>query len=355
MRFVPTPCLSPGMIVGKDLYWQNSELLLAEGNVLSEVQIIRLKILKFQGIYINDEISGDIEVRDMIDSEIRNRLVRSLKEIFVKTENGEFAQNNLVNLKRMVDDIISEISTDTDIIYNMMDLKFFDDYTYYHCINVFILSLIVGLALKLCRDELFSLGMAAILHDIGKIFVPKKIINKKGRLTDDEFEVIKAHTENGCRYLKEKWEVSDESALAVLTHHEKNNGTGYPYRLKADKIPLYGKIIAVSDVYDALISDRPYRKAFLPSEAMEYVLGCSGRCFDPEIVETFFRRVMPFPVGTTVQLSNGMTGVVIENHPENCLRPKVRIISEDKGGTDCYDLLNDKDLLNVTIVDSFTT
>ena len=79
----------------------------------------------------------------------------------------------------MVDDIISEISTDTDIIYNMMDLKFFDDYTYYHCINVFILSLIVGLALKLCRDELFSLGMAAILHDIGKIFGPKRLSTKR--------------------------------------------------------------------------------------------------------------------------------------------------------------------------------
>ena len=140
----------------------------------------------------------------------------------------------------MVDDIISEISTDTDIIYNMMDLKFFDDYTYYHCINVFILSLIVGLALKLCRTSCSASAWLQYCTTSAR-FCAKKIINKKGRLTDEEFEVIKAHTENGCRYLKEKWEVSDESALAVLTHHEKITAPAIRTGLKRTRYPCMGR------------------------------------------------------------------------------------------------------------------
>jgi len=350
MRFVPTSCLRPGMVVGRDLYGRNSELMLAEGNILSELQITRLKSLKYQGIYIHDEISADIEVKDVIDYEVKHKLVGSLKNVFIETKDGGFNKKNVVNLKRMVDDIVNEMSSNDDIVYNMLDLKFYDDYTYFHSVNVFVLSLILGISLKLNKDELFHLGMGAILHDIGKVFVPKEIINKNGRLTDEEFEIIKSHAEMGCNYLREKWDISNESAMAVLTHHEKYNGTGYPYKLKSDKIPIYGKIIAISDVYDALTSDRPYRKAVLPSEAMEYIMASSGIYFDYEIVEVFCRKIMPFPVGTTVQLSNGMTGIVIENHPENCLRPKVRILDQDGNAVDCIDLFNNKDLLNVTIV-----
>ena len=351
MRFVPSSCLKPGMIIGKDLYGRNNELMLAAGRKLSKTEISRIRHLKIQGIYITDKLSEDIEVIDVIDSSLKNSAVRAIKNVFYTTKNGDFSKENFVDLKLVVDEIIDKLISSSEVIFNIMDLKVFDDYTYYHSVNVFIFSIIIGYSMKLSKDDLYNLGMGAILHDIGKVFVPRKILDKKGELTDEEFEIMKSHSEMGWNYLRNKWNISNDSIIAVLTHHEKCNGSGYPYSLKSEKIPEFGKIVAISDVYDALTSDRPYRKAIQPSEAMEYVIGGAGLYFDPDIVSIFFKRIMPYPVGTTVKLSNGLKGIVAENNPNNGLRPRIKIISKQE--RDCYYIdLYDRSMLNVTIVES---
>lgn len=350
MRFVPSSSLKPGMITGKDLYGFNNELMLSEDQILTDVEINRIRTLKFQGIYIKDELSKEAEVKSAINSRLKNSAVKTIKDLFSKADSNDENIVDYSGLKHMVDDIVDEISANDIATVNMIDLKVFDDYTYYHCVNVAVLSIIIGLAMGLNRKKLYYLGVGAMLHDIGKIFVPKEILAKNGKLTAEEFEIVKEHSKKGSEYLKTRYHIPFESNLAVLTHHEYYNGRGYPYNLKSEKIPELGRIITVADVYDALTSDRPYRKALPPSEAVEYIMGGSGSLFDPDIVRAFTKQVIPYPVGTIVNLSNGLCGIVIKVYPECSTRPKIKIIADNKSTDLYYDLYNDRNLLNVTIV-----
>jgi HD-GYP domain-containing protein (c-di-GMP phosphodiesterase class II) len=198
------------------------------------------------------------------------------------------------------------------------------------------------------RNDLYKLALGGVLHDIGKVFITKEILEKPGALTKEEMKVIREHSLNGSRYLREKWDIPPEAHYPVLTHHERFDGSGYPSGIREDKIPVFGKIAAVTDVYDALTSNRPYRKAMLPSEAVEHVMGGSGNMFDPEVVDVFLKVISPYPVGTCVLLSNGMKGVVVQTQSKCGTRPKVKIKTE--GNSQVYfDLYNDKSLFNITI------
>ncbi len=248
--------------------------------------------------------------------------------------------------------IIDEISTDKNAMINMVDLKVFDDYTYYHCVNVAALSIMVGVSAGMNRTGLYKLGMGALLHDLGKLYIPKEILNKLGPLTYDEYETIKKHSRYGSDYLKRQNEIPLESVIAVLTHHERYDGKGYPLELPANKQTLEGKIIAICDNYDAMTSDRPYRNAFSPSEAMEHIMGNAGIMFDPKVLAIFMKKIVPYPVGSVVNLSNGKKGIVIENYPNSYVRPRIKLIPEkiETDGNIIYDLCNDPTLLNVTVI-----
>ena len=200
--------------------------------------------------------------------------------------------------------------------------------------------------------NLYKLGLSAILHDIGKVFVPKLVLNKPGRLTDEEFLIMQTHSTQGYQYLKRDYDIPMASYIGVLQHHERYNGSGYPLKLRGEKIHLFGRIIAITDVYDALISNRPYRKAMLPSDAFEYILANSSILFDPALVNSFTKKIAAYPVGTIIQLSNGYTGIVMENHTDSVIRPKVKIFQHGIRYVTPYiiDLRNNMDYLNVKIV-----
>src|SRR5665647_1459195 len=350
MRFIPSSCLKSGMIIAKNLYGNNNELMLSKGQVLTDMEINRIRLLEFQGIYITDNISADIEVSNIISSRLGNSTVKAVKDIFMNLENKELPFNNekTRTLKSMVDDIVGKITVNPNAIINMLDLKAFNNYTYYHSVNVAVLSIVIGISLGLNKNELYKLGLGALLHDIGKVFIPKEVLEKKGKLDDEEFKQIQQHSVKGSNYLKEKWDIPIESTIAILNHHEKYDGSGYPLKLKSEKISLFGRIVAVADVFDALTSNRPYRVTFSPLDAMEYIMGGSGTQFDPKIVSAFAKSIVPYPVGTCVELSNNLKGIV--DHIGFCMRPKVRIIGNTNNGKEIYyDLYNDKNLLNVTI------
>jgi HD-GYP domain-containing protein (c-di-GMP phosphodiesterase class II) len=341
------------MIIGKDLYGLDGILLLKEGQRITEMNINRIQSLGFQGIYIVDKISEDINIQNIIDDTLRQRAIGAVKHIFNSLENKEEkkAEINLLNAKNFIEDIVDEIINKKHLIINMVDLKYFDDYTYYHCVNVAVLSIVVGFTLGLSREDLWKLGLGAMLHDIGKVFILKDILNKRGSLTEEEIAIVQGHSEKGYDYLREKWEIPIKSYIAVLFHHERYNGTGYPRGREKENIQLFSRVIAIADVYDALISDRPYRKAVLPSDAIEYIMGASGLFFDPELVRIFVRKVAPYPLGSCVKLSNGETGIVVGNYEDACLRPKLRLLHKEK--EDIYlDLKNDPESWNVTIVEN---
>ncbi|GMQ62742.1 HD-GYP domain-containing protein [Vallitalea maricola] len=355
MRFVPVNGLMEGMYVGKSLFDRNNQLLLSKGSVVQKSYIDKIYKMGYQGIYVEDYISSDIEVKDIICDELRRNTVNTIKNVFIEADNDKKSNkktNNINETKSLVTNIVDQILENRDTIVNLIDLKIFDDYTFYHCVNVAVLSIVLGTSIGLNKEKLYNLGLGAILHDIGKMFINSKILNKNGKLTEEEYKHIQKHSEYGYNYLKETFEIPLSSYIGVLQHHEKYDGTGYPSNRAKEDISLYGRIIGIADVYDALTSTRPYRKALLPSEAIEYIMANGGIMFDVNLIQNFVKKVAPFPVGTCVELSNRYKGIVVENYEEACCRPKIKIILDDNNNeidSFYYNLKDQKELRNVTI------
>lgn len=351
MRFVPTNCLREGMVLGKNLYGRDQSLLLSQGQYIRESYIYRIRKLGYQGVYVHDGLSDDIVVESVISDQLKNSAVTAIKDVFITTKHSsDFSEESIEKSKQIVEDLVDEILFNRNLMVNMVDLKIFDDYTFYHSVNVAVLSILVGISLDYSRSELYKLGLGALLHDIGKVFISKSILSKSGPLTGEEYVQIKKHPELGFNYLKEHYDVPSKSYLGALHHHERYDGSGYPMKLKGENISDIGRIIAIADVYDALISDRPYRKSLLPSDAMEYIMGGSGTMFDPQYVIKFMRKVAAYPLGTIVLLSNGLKAIVVQNFEDCCTRPKVRVIDENGSGSGYIDLKDDLKSANITIV-----
>lgn len=352
MRFVPTHCLRPGMILADNLYGRTGAVLLTKGTVLNDKYLNSIFRLQYNGVYIDDDFSKDIDIINVIDENLRMQAVRGIKNIFINTkENQKGISQNIDDLEDVISSIVDEILGNQNLVVNMVDIKVFDDYTYYHSVNVAVLSIVLGVALQLTRKELHDLCMGALLHDIGKVFIQKDILTKSGNLSDDEITEVRQHPLAGCEYITKSFRLPHTVTTAIMDHHEKCDGSGYPEGRSSRNISLFGKIIALADVYDALTSDRPYRKAMLPSEAVELIMGSVGTHFEPYLVNTFLRKIAPYPIGTLVELSNGYTGIVLENHEDFCLRPIVKVLQSDGQEITSFMLdLIEEDLSNVTIV-----
>lgn len=353
MRYIPTLCLREGMVLAKGLYGKDGSLLLQQGQTLKQSYITRIIKNGFQGVYISDKLSEEIEIKAVIDDELRNSAVKAVKNLYVQSLTTGISRSMAQKAKAVVHDIVEEIVKNRDIMVNMIDLKSYDNYTYYHSVNVGVLSIIVGVALGMSSSALYKLGLGALLHDIGKVFVDKEIIDKPGPLTPEEFEEVKKHPSLGYEYLRNSNLDLPESALiGILQHHERINGSGYPGGLSDKEIHQFSRIVSIADVFDAMTSDRPYRAAMMPSEVMEYLMGGAGTLFDSKFVSVFTRKVAAFPLGTCVMLSNGLTAIVVKNYEDCCLRPKVKVVRGDESADPVYlDLKNDRSLANLTITD----
>jgi HD-GYP domain-containing protein (c-di-GMP phosphodiesterase class II) len=356
MRFVPASCLRQGMKICKTLYGKNNEVLLTAGTVLTDGYINRITQLKYNGTYIEDDLSKNIEVVNIISDELKQKTIRGIKDVFVKHTLNQSTGNQIKNqslnsTKLLVENLVDEILNSSNLMINMVDLKVFDEYTYYHSVNVTVLSIVLGVALKLNREELYKLGLGALLHDMGKVFIPVEILNKPSKLTPEEFEVMKSHSEAGYKHVKDNYDIQAKSYIGILQHHERYDGNGYPDGKSEEQISLFGRIISICDVYDALSSDRPYRSGMLPSEAMEYIMGGSGMIFDPNLVKVFMKKIAPYPVGMCVRLSNNYTGIVLENYEDFCMRPRLRIYKKDDLDIEPFEMnLTNPDYNSITIV-----
>ena len=350
MRFVPTNCLRPGQSLATDLIIGDNKALLRAGVELTAQLINRLRTLGYQGVYIDDELSKDIQVVNIISNQLKTEVTSKLRHLYISAENkwNKKVNSQFSGLDTSIADLVDEILNHRHVVVSMVDLRTYDDYTFSHSLNVAVLSVVIGTALELPRSDLQELAMGAIVHDIGKVSIDKDIINKPSRLTDDEYAAVKLHSTLGYDYIADKIG-SQKAKQVVLSHHEHFNGCGYPYGLKGEEIPLLGRIACVADVYDALTSDRPYRTALSPSEAFEYIMGQNDVLFEPRIVTAFTRKVMPYPVGTCVRLSTNDIAIVTNNYESSSLRPVVRLLQDQKLTDEYIDLTHDITSLNITI------
>lgn len=354
MIYLPIEKLTEGMELARNIPGLNPMLPLAvAGFKLNERTIDRMKKIGIQGAYIQTAITEGIEPEDLVEPELKAKMLKSIRNTFdlslknVTFLNSGQAYNEIV---AVAESVVMNILSKDKYLFQMIDIRDYDGYTYSHSLYVGILSVILGRYLNLPATNLQELTLCALLHDIGKTDIPIEITNKPGPLSNDEFEIMKQHPSLSYNKLGKNTIISQVVLQGIQTHHEKYDGSGYPFGLSGDNIPLYGRILAIADVYDALSSNRPYRKAWSPRKIFDYLTSSASTHFDPDLLSAFLQCVSAYPVGTLVQLSDGSTAVVKDNIPGFALRPIIRIISPSpKAGTE-IDLSSEA--FNLIIVDT---
>lgn len=225
----------------------------------------------------------------------------------------------------LVEEITDSVVRNPGALISLARLKSADDYTYMH--SVAVCALMVALARQLGIDEKTTreAGMAGLLHDLGKANMPLEVLNKPGKLTDEEFRIMKSHPAEGHRMLVEAGAVGEIPLDVVLHHHEKVDGSGYPKGLKADEISLFAKMGAVCDVYDAITSNRPYKAGWDPAESIRKMTEWSRGHFDERVFHAFVKSIGIYPIGSLVRLDSGRLGIVVDQTEQSLLTPKVRV------------------------------
>jgi len=232
----------------------------------------------------------------------------------------------------VVDTMMESIFRNQDALLNLISIRKKDEYTFMHSVNVSVIMIALCKALKMDQDEIREFGVGAMMHDIGKSKIPIEIINKPGKLTDEEFTLMKRHSEFSRQILEETGGTSKSAVEIAHQHHERFDGTGYPQGLRGKKISLGGRIAAIVDVYDAITSKRSYSSGVEPNEAIKKIFEWSKFHFDEELVHQFIKSMGIYPVGTVVGLESGLLGLVIESGRESMLQPVVRIFYDTNKG-----------------------
>ncbi len=236
----------------------------------------------------------------------------------------------LAEIVSLVDDLLAEVIKDKRLYIELNLMRSHDNYTYVHSVNVALLSSLIGREMGLAGETLRQLVLGALLHDLGKVKIPTAIINKTAPLTEEEYAIIRQHPGMGVAMLKQV-ALPEDVLAAVVQHHERWNGRGYPARLKSRQINPFAQIVAVADVFDAVAADRPYRPSLPPYHAIELVINGRSGDFAPSVLDAFSGAVIVYPRNSTVTLSSGETGVVVDINPRAPTRPRVQVLYDAAG------------------------
>ena len=335
--------------------------LIAHGAVLDDFMIEALPRLGISGIYISEgeddpeeevtispkaqKVIEKMEVPDRtkvsLTESVKERVVEGIQYLYSDTDSTEFEETT----NHIANDLMKAIMDNDAIAFDISMLKVSDEYTFKHSVDVATMAMVIAKTYGLSEKEIYEIGIAGLLHDIGKAKIPKEVLNKTEKLTDEEFEMMKMHSTYGYRILQDKGNIPKSVLLGVLQHHEKINGKGYPLGVGEDKISLYARIISIADIYDALVTERPYKKAFTQRDAVEMIMSMTGE-LDITAMKSFLDSVILYPVGSFVQLSNGERARVVENNVHYALRPKV--VGVESGNL--YDLAGDLNCASIIIL-----
>ncbi|MEI7842989.1 MAG: HD-GYP domain-containing protein [Gallionellaceae bacterium] len=263
----------------------------------------------------------------------RARKLQEKSKAAVTSMFQEARMGNAINVEEalpLVDEINQSVSRNPEAFLNISRLKNKDDYTYLHSVAVCALMIALGKQLGLSEADIKDAGMAGLLHDVGKMMIPDEVLNKPGKLTDEEFEIIKNHPRRGWEVLSASPGANAVALDVVLHHHERVDGTGYPEKISGEALTLFSRMGAVCDVYDALTSNRCYKAGWEPSEALRKMAEWRNGHFDERIFHAFVKTIGIYPTGTLVKLKSGKLAVVTEQSEKGLLTPMVKAFFSTK-------------------------
>jgi HD-GYP domain-containing protein (c-di-GMP phosphodiesterase class II) len=260
---------------------------------------------------------------------LRARSTQAMRKMFAEVRLGKAIEPGECVV--LVDEVVESINRHPDALLSLARLKTADEYTYMHSVAVCALMVSLGRQLGLNDDQCRDAGMAGMLHDLGKAAMPQDILNKPGKLTNEEFDIIKTHPRRGYEMLLDSPNVSDGAKDVCLHHHERYDGTGYPDKLAGEKISLLSRMGAVCDVYDAVTSDRPYKAGWDPAHALSQMAIWKGH-FDTMVFQSFVKSVGIYPTGSLVKMRSGRLAVVLEQNTATLTKPRVKIFFSTKAG-----------------------
>ena len=307
---LPLKKLRPGMVTAQSIYNSSGASYLTKGTELTSQYIDKLRNLGINDLHVLS-YSSEINLmpqEDVLSEKTRVMTIRQVYDVFTQVERqGTFEVDPLAKAAATM---VDEISARSSNLVQLTDIRVHDEYTFAHSVNVAMLSGMLGRLANMSDSDLHELTLGALLHDLGKVIVPPEILNKRGRLTSNEFDIIRHHPEAGFAKIKGlSLPKAATLGLVALQHHEHMDGTGYPDRRMGKDIHVYGRISAIADVYDALTSSRPYKKAYSPAVAYHIMTNCSPGQFDERLLKLFFSNVAIYPVGTVVKTTEGF-GIV---------------------------------------------
>lgn len=331
-----------GMCISKDVFNSTGQLLVAEG---TEINAKIKEMLSFYSImkinvYENEPATQVPSATPLINTETYSERIKSSAQF------AEFKKTLGANVKRFKDDITAYVNktgnvdlkllkkepydvlgkSDTTIsVFDMLhNIEDYDDSTYSHSLNVALISNVIGTWNGYSEADLENLTLAALLHDIGKLLVPENILKKPGKLTEDEFQLVKLHPIMGYDLIKDE-DIDSRIKDVILKHHERCDGSGYPSMLKDKEIPDFAKIVAIADIYDAMTSKRTYRDALCPFEVIRLFEDEGFQKYDTRILITFLERIGQAYINNNVQLSDGRKGEIILLNKNALSKPIIKI------------------------------
>lgn len=350
MRMVRIEAVRDGMTLARDIPGPTlgSLPLMRNGAALTASIAKRLEARSIRAIWVEDTLGEGIECAASLPDSVRvaterasNACMNAARDVFA-AGGGHLPQKTLTDIEQAAAGILHTLLNCPDAALAFDDLAGADSYTYTHSIRVATLGMMLGHRMMnqsgwtdytgkrrfdRIEERLSDLGFGLLVHDIGKISIPADVLNKPGKLDDEEWELMKTHPDAGVSLLPANL-ISPLSVAVVRDHHERWDGKGYSRGKAGDSVHLFGRIAAIADVYDAVTAARPYKEALPPHVGVQVIRDGAGTQFDPKAVQCFLGLVMPYPVGYEVQLAEGVSGVVKDVDPQQPEHPTVRYLDE---------------------------
>lgn len=343
MRLLPIQMIKPGMKLGKAIYSEDGKTLLGYHVELTQGLIDKLRKIGYQQLYVEDSRTDDIYIEEALLDETIAAVKQNLIQAYQQLQNGgfttplerlKFSKNAQQSVKLIVDELESRyLTTDDTVMLLHSNRRNYSpvEHFFQNALHVCVYATRIALLERFPKDDMRALAMGALFHDIGNAQISPKLLQKASALTPLEFIEVQKHTEYGFQLLKEMPGIPLLAAHCALQHHEKTDGTGYPFALMGSRIHPYAQWVSILDAYDAMTNPRPYRPAFSPDHALELLFIGSGSLYPKEKVEFFRNKMAIYPIGVSVRLSSGEIGIVSSINKSMKHRPTVRVLTNPAG------------------------